>query len=162
MPPLVLLDGEEDSRIRHDLLARFPIRLYFKRDYVWGTRNQLWDFLDSARSFRWDRSLFSRTYPLSLGVALQTIPPIPNGEKTIDISYTGRSSHPCWPKVITMLKHASTFHFEGGLYREPDDQTYKMKGAGIERLKRQIFSLGRIPSRLRSFQTFSQSRQPRE
>ncbi len=139
MPPLVILDGEEDSRIRHDLLARYPIQLYFKRDYIWGTRNQIWDFIDAAQSFRWNRSLFRRTFPLPLGVALQTIPPNPNLERTLDISYTGRSSHPCRPKVISMLKHATTFQFNGGLYRNQDDRPYKMKESWTKRLKDKYF-----------------------
>ena len=139
LPPLVLLDGEEDAYIRHELLARYPIQLYFKRDYVWGTRNQLWDFLDAARSFQWNRSIYDKTYPLPLSVSLQTIPPRPNIEKTIDVSYTGRSSHPCRPKAITMLKHASTFRFKGGLYRDPGDRMYKMKGSRIERLQDKYF-----------------------
>ncbi|MDA0738244.1 MAG: glycosyltransferase [Nitrospirae bacterium] len=139
LPPLILFDGEEDTRIRHELLARYPIRLYFKRDYAWGTRNRVWDFIDAARSFHWDRSLFNHTYPLPLGVALQTIPPPPNVERTIDISYTGRSSHPCRPKVVAKLKQAATFQFDGGLYRDPDDQPYKMKGPWMERLRDKHF-----------------------
>lgn len=139
MPPLVLLDGEDDPKIRHDLLGRYPIRLYFKRDYLWGTRNQLQDFIHAAQAFRWDRSLFNRTYPLPLAVALPTIPPIPQIHKSIDISYTGRSSHPSRPKIVTRLKHASTFHFDGGLYRDPIDPTYKMKGPWAERLKDKFF-----------------------
>ncbi len=145
MPPLVLLDGEEDSYIRHDLLARYPIQLYFKRDYVWGTRNRLLDFIDAVRSFRWNRTLYNITYPLPLSVALQTIPPIPNGDKTIDLSYTGRASHPCRPKAITILKNTSAINFEGGLYRGPGDQTYKMRGPGIERLKDKFFPLAAAP-----------------
>lgn len=139
LPPIVLLDGEEDTRIRHELLARYPIRLYFKRDYAWGTRNRVWDFIDAARSFHWDRSLFNQTFPLPLAVALPTIPPNPNIERTIDVSYTGRSSHPCRPKVVTKLKQATAFQFDGGLYRDPDDQTYKMKGPWMERLKDKHF-----------------------
>lgn len=145
LPPLILFDGEEDSRIRHDLLARYPIQLYFKRDYVWGTRNQVWDFIDAAQSFRWNRSLFHRTFPLPLGVALQTIPPNPNLERTLDISYTGRSSHPCRPKVIRRLKHASSFQFNGGLYRDPDDRPYKMKGPLMVRLKDKYFPSSATP-----------------
>ena len=135
LPPLVLLDGEEDTRIRHELLARYPVQLYFKRDYIWGTRNRLWDFIDAARSFKWNRSLFNRTFPLPLGVALQSIPSNPCEERILDISYTGRSSHSCRPKVIKLLKKATTFQFNGGLYRDQDDRSYKMKGSSIERLK---------------------------
>ncbi|MDT7041802.1 glycosyltransferase family protein [Candidatus Nitronereus thalassa] len=135
LPPLILFDGEEDSRIRHELLARYPIQLYFKRDYVWGTRNRAWDFIDATRAFHWNRSLFARTHPLPLAVALPTIPPIPDMQKTFDISYTGRSSHPCRPKVVNILRRTSTFKFDGGLFRDPYDQTYKMKGTWIERAK---------------------------
>ncbi len=146
LPPLILLDGEEDTHIRHEFLTRYPIRLYFKRDYVWGTRNRVWDFIDAARSFHWNRSLFSRTHPLPLGVSLQTIPPVdPNAEKTIDISYTGRSSHPCRPKVVAKLKQAPIFQFNGGLYRDPDDQPYKLKGPLMERLKDKYFPSSATP-----------------
>jgi Glycosyl transferases group 1 len=145
LPPLILFDGEEDARIRHELLARYPIRLYFKRDYVWGTRNRAWDFIDAVRAFHWDRSLFARTFPLPLAVALPTIPTIPHIEKTIEISYTGRSSHPCRPKVVNTLRRASTFHFDGGLFRDPGDRTYKMKESLLERVKDKYFPYTATP-----------------
>jgi len=139
LPPLILLDGEEDAKIRHEILSQYPISLYFKRDYIWGTRNRALDFLHAAKSFRWNRRLFSRTHPLPLGVALATIPQIENKEKSIDISYTGRASHQCRAKAIQLLKNAKRVKFDGGLYRDPGDKIYKLKDGWATRVKDKHF-----------------------
>jgi hypothetical protein len=144
-PPLILLDGEEDTRIRHDLLSQYPIRLYFKRDYVWGLRGQPLDFLGAARAFRWNRALFERTYPLPLGVALETIPPTPNIEKTVDVSYTGRGSHRHRNVAVTLLRAARDLRFEGGVYRDPEDRTYKLKAWRTERLRDKLLPDRAVP-----------------
>lgn len=146
-PPLVLLDGEEDTKIRHDLFTQFPFSLYFKRDYVWGLRPRPLDFLDVARAFKGNRILFQRTFPLPLAVALETIPPTPSIEKTVDVSYTGRASHRDRVTAVKLLKAQKGLRFEGGLYRDPGDMTYKLKDHRIERLFDKYFpSLATAPS----------------
>lgn len=144
-PPIVLLDGEEDTRIRHDFLSRYPVALYFKRDYVWGTRGRVVDFVSAARSFRWNRELFHRTRPLPLGVALTTIPRNRGLSKDLDISYTGRASHRHRNVAVTLLRAARDLRFEGGVYRDPGDRTYKLKAGRTERLKDKLLPDRALP-----------------
>jgi hypothetical protein len=138
-PPMVIIDGEEDTRIRHELWAKYPFSVYFKRDYVWGMCGRALDYLEVARSFKGDSSLFRRTYPLPLGVALESIPDTEAVEKDIDVSYIGRASHRSRVKAVKLLKHQDIVHFDGGLYQDPGDKMYKLKGNWIERMKDKCF-----------------------
>jgi hypothetical protein len=135
LPPLVLIDGEEDTKIRYDLWSRYNVQTYFKRDYIWGTRNQAIDFLHAAQTFQWNRRLFAQTHPLPLALSLESIPNNEQAQKEVDISYTGRASHPSRPKAISRLTKIPHLKFEGGLYREPSDHIYKMKPGFTERLQ---------------------------
>ena len=139
-PPLVLLDGEEDTKIRHELFSQYSFSLYFKRDYVWDSSLQPLNFLKVAKAFRWNRNLFARTYPLPLSVALESIPPQTCIQKNLDVSYTGRASH--WHRVraVKLLKEQKDLSFEGGVYRDPQDMTYKLKDRWAERLRDKYFS----------------------
>lgn len=145
LPPLVLIDGEEDIKIRHNLWTQYKVQIYFKRDYIWGTRNQMVDFLHAAKTFQWNRSLFAQTYPLPLALSPESIPQYEQSPKNVDISYTGRASHPCRPKAISRLTNVPNLKFEGGLYRETHDHIYKMKPGFTERLKDKFFPAQAIP-----------------
>ena len=42
-PPLVFVDGSDDAKIRRRVVERYPIRVYFKREYVWKMGGRLRD-----------------------------------------------------------------------------------------------------------------------
>ncbi|MBI3810436.1 MAG: hypothetical protein HY284_08300 [Nitrospirae bacterium] len=60
-PPMVFVDGEDGAHLRHDVVRRFPIRVYFKRDYVWKMGSRLRDLGAVAWTFRGDRGGGLRT-----------------------------------------------------------------------------------------------------
>ena len=139
LAPLVLIDCEEDTRIRHDLWTRYPFRAYFKRDYVWGLRNGVHDLLSMAKDFHGKRELFTRTFPLPLCVDLETIPPDLHSSREIDVSYIGRISHPHRVTAVKILRSQTDLMFNGGVYRDATDRVYKLKDAPSERLKDKLF-----------------------
>lgn len=142
-PPLVFVDGRDDAHILHDVLGRYPIRIYFKRDYVWKKGNSLREFWDVFWTFRGDRRLFARTVPLPLSIVVDALPdfgPIP---KEIDVSYRGRASHPRRVKAAAILSQMEGVRFSGGVYGSPEDRQYKLKAGRLERWQAKVFQNAR-------------------
>jgi hypothetical protein len=123
LPPLVLLDGEDDSRLRIDLFRRFEFALCFKRECKLPRAYQAWTSLSRRAA---DRELFSRVFPLPFSVILETIPRIESPVKEIDISYAGRASHRQRVRAVQLLRQATDIRFEGGVYAEPTDRRSKV------------------------------------
>lgn len=134
LPPLVFMDGEDDTRIRHEVLRRFPVALHFKRDYIWGAGGRRANWLAWAAPFRGDRQLFNRTYPLPLAAVLDTIPVSDGVPKTVDVSYTGRISHIRRVRAVKILQRLSGVTFAGGVYAAPEDPWYKFATGPLSRL----------------------------
>ena len=133
-PPMVFVDGSDDMDIRHDLVARYPIQVYFKRDYVWKMGGTLRDRYDLLRTFHGNRQLFERTVPLPLSIVLDALPDVSGLAKEIDVSYTGRASHPRRAAAVEVLSSMENVRFSGGLYASPDDRKYKLKAGTVRRL----------------------------
>ncbi len=133
-PPMVFVDGADDCSIRHDIAARYPIRLYFKRDYIWSLGHPVRRMAARWWSFRLDRSLFERTIPLPLSIVLDALPAIGAVPKDVDVSYTGRASHPRRVKTVEILSHMDEVRFEGGIYAAADDRKYKLVHGSVRRL----------------------------
>jgi hypothetical protein len=138
LPPLVFVDGEDDARIRHEVVARFPIGVYFKRDYVWKLGGRLSDLGALAWTFRGDRELFARTVPLPLSIILETIPDLGLVPKEIDVSYRGRASHPRRVKAVEILSGMEGVRFAGGVYASPEDRKYKLRAGRLARLSTKL------------------------
>jgi hypothetical protein len=134
LPPLVFVDGEDDARIRHEVLRRFPVALHFKRDYVWGAGSRRTGWLAWAVPFRGDRGLFARTHPLPLAAVLEAIPPTDSLPKTIDVSYTGRVSHIRRVRAVKILQGLPGVTFAGGVYGAPEDRPYNFETSWPRRL----------------------------
>lgn len=134
LPPLVFMDGEDDPRIRHEVLRRFPVVLHFKRDYVWGAGGRRTGWLAWALPFRGDRNLFARTFPLPLAAVLETIPPTDSLLKVIDVSYTGRVSHGRRMRAVKILKQLPGVTFAGGVYGAPEDRPYNFETRWLRRV----------------------------
>ncbi len=128
LPPLVMIDGEDDSRIRYEIAETYGVKLYFKREYIWVNNKKvrrLRDYYNYVRSFHYNKNLFQMTYPLSFSIILESIPKIENIEKNIDVSFRGF----VWSKesrkrllVLQKLQRMESIHLTGGIYT-PSDTT---------------------------------------
>jgi hypothetical protein len=141
-PPMVFVDGEDSAGLRHDVVGRYPIRVYFKRDYIWKMGGRLRDFGALAWTFRGDRDLFERTVPLPLSIVMDALPDCGEVKKEIDVSYRGRASHPRRVKAVEILSGLEGVRFSGGVYASPDDRRYKLKAGRLERLRTKVLENG--------------------
>ncbi|GKS59008.1 hypothetical protein YTPLAS18_25350 [Nitrospira sp.] len=132
-PPCVLVDGEDDSRIRHEVVERFRCRLYFKREYRWHPASSLKGRLDRWKSFRKNPWLFERTFPLQFS-AIRTVK-LEEERRTrdVDISFAARISHPKRLRAWTLLHQTEGIKVEGSLYAEATDRQSKL-ASGLPRL----------------------------
>lgn len=138
-PPMVFVDGEDHAAIRHDVVGRYPIQVYFKRDYVWRSGSRLGDLTSLAWTFRGNRRLFDRTFPLPLSIVMEALPDFGKIGKEIDVSYRGRASHPRRVKAVEILSTMEGVRFSGGVYASPDDRKYKLKTGALERLRTKVW-----------------------
>jgi hypothetical protein len=143
-PPLVFIDGADDVRIRHELVRRYPIRVYFKRDYVWKLGRPLRDLRDFWTRFRGDRALFDRTFPMPLSLVLETLPEHAGLPRDIDVSYRGLASHPRRARAIEMLRQMRDVRFSGALYAGPRDRVYKLQAGVWRRLRTRLLDDRRV------------------
>lgn len=137
-PPIVFIDEGDDPHIRHDIAARYPLALYFKRDYVWKMGSPWKDRWGLVSTFRGNKKLFHRTFPMPLSIVLETLPTFSGIPKDIDVSYRGRASHPRRVKAMEILSSMKDIRFSGGVYASPGDRRYKLK-AGFSRLWTKLF-----------------------
>ena len=122
MPPLVLLDGEDDATLRQELFHRYRCALYFKREHRLHRDVGVDGRVRRMSASRTDDAFSQRTYPLPLAVALETIPTVPPIQRDVDVSYTARVSHPKRQHAVEMLRHAPGIRFQGGVYAETEDR----------------------------------------
>jgi glycosyl transferase family 1 len=141
-PPMVFVDGEDHANIRHDVVERFPIGAYFKRDYVWRKGSGLRELGALVWAFHGDRRLFERTFPLPLSIVMEALPEVGVVSKEIDVSYRGRASHPIRGRAVEILSRMEGVQFSGGIYASPDDRKYKLKTGSFERLRTKVFDDG--------------------
>ena len=137
-PPMVFVDGEDGPNLRHDVVERYPLQVYFKRDYTWGLGSRIRDFWAWAWTFRGNRMLFERTVPMPLSVVIDTLPDCGGVKKEVDVSYRGRASHPRRVKAVEVLSRIHGVRFAGGVYAGPDDRKYKLKAGALERLRTKV------------------------
>jgi hypothetical protein len=124
LTPVVLLDGEDDSRIREDLFRSVGATLYFKREFpIGGSRGGPW-FKSGGRSDSTD--LAGRTYPLPFSVTGASLAPVRDVRRDIDISFVGRASHHKRVRAVRLLKEATDLRFEGGVYVNTSDRSSKV------------------------------------
>jgi hypothetical protein len=133
-PPIVFIDSGDETSIRHDVVRRYPLAVYFKRDHVWRMGSKLCDLGALVWTFRGDRSLYTRTFPMPLSIVMNVLPDLGVVKKEIDVSYRGRASHPRRAKTVAILSRMKGVTFSGGVYASPDDRAYKLKAGTLERL----------------------------
>lgn len=141
-PPMVFVDGGDYVHLRHDVVERYPIQVYFKRDYVWKLGSRLRDLAGLAWTFRGNRRLFARTFPLPLSIVLDTLPDLGGIEKEIDVSYRGRASHPRRVKAVEILSRMERVKFSGAVYASPGDRKYKLQAGTFRRLRTKLLDDG--------------------
>src|SRR2546425_5399772 len=134
LPPLVFVDGRDDAKIRRPVVERYPIRVYFKREYVWKMEGRLRDVSSFLWTFPGDRQLLGRTFPLPMSLVIDALPAFGQVKRDIDVSFRGRASHPRRIKAVEILSEMSGVRFSGGVYAAPDDRKYKLKAGAIERI----------------------------
>ncbi len=133
-PPTVFIDGSDDARIRTDLFTTFGVKVYFKRDYVWGMGQSWKDRWDYWWKFGGKRDKFTRTVPLPLSIVLEALPTDEQVSKDIDVSYRGRVSHPRRARAVEVLSGMRDIRFSGDVYASPGDRQYKFKSRQRDRL----------------------------
>jgi len=136
LPPLVYIDGADDSCIRHDVARRFPLAVYFKREYRWMSASKIGRFTDYARAFRFDRRLFEKTHPLTMSVVPDAIPCYPVSVRDIDVSFYGNASHRKRAQAMALLKPLAHegLTVAGGIYAAATDKAYKLEATPLKRL----------------------------
>ena len=138
LPPLVFVDGSDDLSIYHDFVDKFPITLYFKREYFGG--NGLKNSISLIKEFRWNSKLFSRTFPFPMSIVLDSLPSFDSEGRDIDVSFRGRASHPRRVQAVQILNGIGGIKFVGGVYGSPGDRKYKMVSGRLKRLWVKIFN----------------------
>ena len=138
-PALVFVDGADDVRIRHEVVRQYAPAVYFKRDYIWKLGDPVRNLGALGWVFRGNRMLYNRTLPLPVSIVLDTIPDLNGVDKAIDISYTGRASHPRRAKAVEILSHMPEVRFSGGIYASPGDRRYKLVASPVKRLLTKVF-----------------------
>lgn len=138
-PPIVFIDEADDARIRFEIAHRYPLAVYFKRDYVWHMGTPWKHQWAKLAAFRGDRQLFARTIPLPISLPIDALPDFRGLRKDIDVSYRGRASHPRRAKAMQILTNMRDVRFSGGLYASPGDPKYKLQ-TGLSRIWTKYFS----------------------
>ncbi len=131
LPPVVMIDGEDDSRIRYEVAETYAVKLYLKREYIWinGKKvRRLSDYYNYMRSFHYNRELFLMTYPLTFSVVQEAIPKVEGMGKDIDVCFRGFS----WSKesrkrlrALRILQGIESIRFAGGIFT-PKDTTCRV------------------------------------
>lgn len=145
-PPVVFIDGADDSRIRHEVVREFSVRVYFKREYRWSAESAPGRWWACARAFGGNRSLYSRTFPLQISIPADVVPLPSEAAKTIDVSFYGHASHGKRPQVLALMQRlvGEGLHVAGGIYGSATDQRYKLEPTRWRRVRTKLFNPGRV------------------
>ncbi len=124
LPPAVLLDGEDDRRIRRALFRRWGFGLYFKREFALGwLRRGAWD---RFRSFGLDRNLPRRTHPLPFCVILEATLPETDVSRDIQVFFAARVSQDQRRKADAILRGVPGLRYVGGVFEGDSDRFFPL------------------------------------
>lgn len=126
LPPTVLLDGEDDADIRHELADRFHCALYCKREYRWHPEAGARGRLDRWRAFRGRPELFHRTVPFPFSIIPQAVRLPVDGPRPVDLSYVVRASHPKRLRAWRIVQSATDLRSTSAVYAVPTDRQSKL------------------------------------
>lgn len=125
LPPIVLLDGEDDAQLRLDLLRAVGAGVYFKREYRKRLAELSGAWFRGLRSARGEE-FEGRIFPLPFSVSAATLSGAPSLTRDLDVSFVGRASHRKRLAAVRLLRDASDIRFEGGVYVEPTDRRSRL------------------------------------
>jgi hypothetical protein len=125
LPPTVLLDGEDDRRIRSELYRSLGAGLYFKREFPLESKrpSHRWLLAGAGEGPVLPRG---RVHPLPFSVTAAQLEPVPDHRKDVDVSFVGRASHRKRVRAVKLLTQAEDIGFEGGIYTEASDRASKV------------------------------------
>ena len=124
LPPRVLIDGEDDCRIRRTLFRRWGFGLYFKREFALGwMRRGAWD---RFRSFGLDGDLLRRTHPLPFSVILETTLPETDLSRDIQVFFAARVSQEQRRKADAILRGVPGLRYVGGVFEGDSDRLFPL------------------------------------
>jgi hypothetical protein len=129
-PPVVLLDGEDDGRIRADVADSIGAGLYFKREYRTTAKAVNGDWLSEKRP-QGDSRLDGRIYPLPFSVTAAALSSVTPEKRDIDISFVGRASHRKRVRAVNLLRRTKGIRFEGGVYLDASDRRSKLAASWL-------------------------------
>jgi hypothetical protein len=146
--PVVLLDGEDDGRIRTNLLESVGAGLYFKREYKSPPKSadrRWWRPANGAAGVPSD----DRVHPLPFSVTSALLAPLPSEPrvKDVDISFIGRASNRKRVRAINLLRRTKDIRFEGGLYLDAADRRSKLAASWLGVATAKLIGDPRAPSR---------------
>ncbi len=135
LPPAVLIDGEDDCRVRRDLFRRWGFGLYFKREFrlAWSKRGT-WARL---RSFGLDGELFRRTRPLSFSISLEATLPGMELPRDIEVFFAARASQQHRRKADAILRGIPGLRYVGGVFGDDAELPFPRGEGGYYRALRQ-------------------------
>jgi hypothetical protein len=125
LPPIVVLDGEDDAQLRLDLLRAVGAGMYFKREYRKRPAGQGRAWFRGLRSAHGEE-FEGRIFPLPFSVSAAALSGAPSPTRDIDVSFVGRASHRKRLAAVRLLRDATDIRFEGGVYAEPTDRRSRL------------------------------------
>jgi hypothetical protein len=124
LPPAVLIDGEDDSRIRRSLYRRSGFGLYFKREFALAWRGAAgWA---RFRAFGLDGDLFRRTHPLPFSIILETTLQESQGPRDINAFFAARTSQGQRRKADALLRGIPGIRYVGGVFDDDADRLFSL------------------------------------
>lgn len=126
LPPTILLDGEDDSRIRVDIYRSVGAGLYFKRELKPAVKDACSGFRSEWGGSQRVTDPKRRIHPLPFSIiAVSGRPPVTT-DPDIDISFAGRASHRKRVRAVNLLRQTADIRFEGGVYVDSRDRRSKL------------------------------------
>lgn len=133
LPSRVLVDGEDDKRMRWDVFKRYKFDLYFKREFACSGR--IYKDYVKARSHADSRMADrDRIHPLQFSVIMELVSPFKCESQDVDISFVGRASHRKRLFAVDLLNSLPDIRFVGGVYAGATDRRSKLARSLLEKL----------------------------
>ncbi len=113
MPPLVLIDGEDDALLRREVFHRYQCALYFKREYRPHVTGEFVDVEWSGSG----RNTFSTGLSSPFAAVLEMIPTVPAFRRDMDVSYAAGFLIPSVEKPLKCCAMLLGLNFRGEFMR---------------------------------------------
>jgi hypothetical protein len=141
-PKVVFIDGADDSNIRHQVVHEFSVTTYFKREYIWRGRSAAARWWNCLKTFKGNRRLYDRTYPLQISMPQDALPEGGTEQKDIDVSFYGHASSRKRPQAMALIRALGRegFAIAGGIYGSATDKQYKLEPTRFRRAMTKFFN----------------------